>query len=65
MSRFFAGALHDLPALADFDFVWRMDTDSFLLAPLDVDLFQSAANHGCAYMVGTMSVEPNDVVTHL
>ena len=32
-----------MQVLADYEFVWRMDTDSFLLAPLQVDLFQVSA----------------------
>lgn len=40
MCRFFSGLIFQHPALKDFDYLWRLDADSFVLGKIDYDLFQ-------------------------
>ena len=49
MCRFFAGEVFKHPALADFDYYCRLDTDSFILAPVAYDLFERAVQIGAWY----------------
>jgi len=62
MSRFFAGYLHDIPELSDFEYVWRIHTGGFILAPGKRDLLAVASCNKCGYGIGAMSVEPSAVV---
>ena len=40
MCRFFAGELFKLKALREYDYVWRLDTDSFILSPINFNVFE-------------------------
>ena len=40
MCRFFSGTMFNYPLLAPYDWFWRLDSDSFLLAPLTHDPFR-------------------------
>ncbi|VVB92993.1 Glycolipid 2-alpha-mannosyltransferase [uncultured archaeon] len=40
MCRFFSGIIFHHPALEDYDYYWRLDTDSFLLDNINYDVFQ-------------------------
>ncbi len=40
MCRFFSGLIFQHHALKDYDYLWRLDTDSFLLDKIDYDIFQ-------------------------
>lgn len=40
MCRFFSGIIFHHPALKEYDYYWRLDTDSFLLDKINYDLFQ-------------------------
>eukprot|EP00281_Chroomonas_sp_CCMP1168_P018337 CAMPEP_0206218370 /NCGR_PEP_ID=MMETSP0047_2-20121206/3764_1 /ASSEMBLY_ACC=CAM_ASM_000192 /TAXON_ID=195065 /ORGANISM="Chroomonas mesostigmatica_cf, Strain CCMP1168" /LENGTH=632 /DNA_ID=CAMNT_0053640871 /DNA_START=17 /DNA_END=1912 /DNA_ORIENTATION=- len=62
MSRFFAGSVHDLPGLKGYEYMWRLDSDSFILAPIQRDIVAAAACRGCVYSVSALSVEPSAVV---
>ncbi len=39
MCRFFSGTIFYHPALKDYDYYWRLDTDSFLLDKINYDVF--------------------------
>jgi hypothetical protein len=49
MCRFFAGEVFRQPALARFDYYCRLDTDSFINAPVGYDLFDFAQSAGVWY----------------
>ncbi|KAJ9464578.1 Glycolipid 2-alpha-mannosyltransferase [Diplonema papillatum] len=49
MCRFFAGAFTRYDFLADKDYYWRLDTDSWFRETLYVDPFIHLASHGCRY----------------
>ena len=37
MCRFFAGAVFAQDILAPYDFLWRMDSDSYIIGPMAID----------------------------
>jgi len=39
MCRFFGGKVFDQPILSQYDYFWRLDSDSYLLSPLPLDVF--------------------------
>jgi alpha 1,2-mannosyltransferase len=49
MCRFFAGEIFKHPALVEYAHYCRLDTDSFLLAPIAYDLFEFAEANGVHY----------------
>ena len=49
MCHFFANDIFNHPALNDFEYYCRLDTDSFILSPVTLDIFQWAKRHGCKY----------------
>lgn len=49
MCRFFAGAIVHHPALKDYKYYMRMDSDSYLLSPIQVDPFEYMAREGFHY----------------
>ena len=49
MCRFFSGAVYSEPSLKDFDWYWRLDTDSFILKPVKYDLFRFMQDKGLQY----------------
>jgi hypothetical protein len=40
MCRFWADGIFRHPAMQEYDYYWRFDTDSFLLSPLPFDIFR-------------------------
>lgn len=49
MIRWWSGPVFHEPALADFDYMWRFDTDSFLITPPPYDLFRDMAERRLVY----------------
>ena len=49
MCRFFSGPVFEHAALAPYEYVWRLDSDSFLLAPPLRDPFGEMAAAGASY----------------
>eukprot|EP00966_Prymnesium_polylepis_P096842 2243678-Prymnesium_polylepis.2 len=49
MCRFFSGPLFSTAALAPYEYVWRLDSDSFLLAPPAADPFAQMAIANATY----------------
>lgn len=49
MCRFFSGLLFRQPALAEFDWYWRLDTDSFIQSDVPDDLFAWMQGKGYTY----------------
>jgi hypothetical protein len=49
MCRFFAGLIAHHPALAEFDFYWRLDSDSRLSENVRYDVFAQLPCHGWRY----------------
>jgi len=49
MCRFFSGPLFSHRALASYEFVWRLDTDSFLLGPPTSDPFVQMVRANASY----------------
>lgn len=59
MCRFFSYGLYTHPALADYDYYWRFDDDSFLLDEIPFDPFAYMEDNGLIY--GYRSVEHENV----
>jgi len=55
MCRFFSGLIFQHPALKDYDWYWRLDTDSFLLDKIDYDIFRFMQKHN--YMYGYIAIQ--------
>lgn len=49
MCHFFANDIFSHPALADFEYYCRLDTDSFIMSPVYVNLFDWARANDCKY----------------
>ncbi len=49
MCRFFSGIIFHHPALKDYDYYWRLDTDSFLLDKIYYDVFQFMQERNLEY----------------
>lgn len=49
MCRFFSGLIYQNPVLKDYDYYWRLDTDSFLLGKIDYDIFRFMQENGYLY----------------
>lgn len=49
MCRFFAGEIFKNDILKDYDYYMRLDTDSFILSPLNYDIFKWAKEKKCYY----------------
>ncbi|NJD76986.1 MAG: hypothetical protein FIB08_07815 [Candidatus Methanoperedens sp.] len=59
MCRFFSGIIFHHPALKDYDYYWRLDTDSFLLDKIDYDVFQFMHERNFKYgYIGIFKDEP-------
>lgn len=54
MCRFFSGLIFQHYALKDYDYLWRLDTDSFLLDKIDYDIFQFMQENN--YMYGYIHI---------
>ncbi len=62
MCRFFSGVIYRHPALRDFKWYWRLDTDSFVFGRVKYDPFKFMQKHGLRYGYPVIS-EDNPVVT--
>ena len=49
MCNFFAGAIYEHPAMALYDWYWRLDVDSYVLTPINYDLFAELDAAGYSY----------------
>jgi len=49
MCRFHSGGIYTHPKLLKYDWYWRLDSDSYLLAPIEYDPFEHMANNGYEY----------------
>lgn len=49
MCRFMSSLIFQHPALKDYDYLWRLDTDSFLLDKIDYDVFRFMEEHNYTY----------------
>lgn len=58
MCRFFSARIFEEKALAGYDWVWRLDTDSFITSPIEHDLFDWMNRKGYDY--GYNYVAPED-----
>lgn len=65
MCRFLARPFADLPALADYDFFWRLDTDSRLTAPAPEDVFARMARKRALYGYSTFTDEGGEYIEGL
>ena len=55
MCRFMSSLVFQHPATKDYDYLWRLDTDSFILDTVDYDVFKFM--HDNNYMYGYMYIE--------
>ena len=49
MCWFFAGGMFDQPIMEDYKYYLRLDTDSYILSPLNYDIFEMMNNGGYKY----------------
>jgi len=49
MCRFFSGKFHELNILSNYEYYLRLDTDSYILTPLNYDIFEFAKQHDLIY----------------
>jgi alpha 1,2-mannosyltransferase len=49
MCRFYSGGIYRHPSMAQYDWYWRLDSDSYILSPVDYDPFQRMADNGYEY----------------
>ena len=49
MCRFFAGTIFSLPILSKYQYIWRLDTDSFILSPISYNIFDRLKNNNSIY----------------
>ena len=61
MCRFFSGTIYLEPALKDYRWYWRLDTDAFLLERIRYDIFESMEKDGCVYGYNIMSKDEETV----
>lgn len=60
MCRFFSGMIFEHPALRSYQYYMRLDSDSFILSPIDTDLFETMATQKyqyASYPFGTEDVK--------
>eukprot|EP00736_Rhodelphis_marinus_P000937 Rmarinus@m.10344 len=60
MCRFFSYEVFSLPELQEFEYYWRLDSDSFVMAPVDRDPFQHMHDNGFVYGYHTIRVGDRD-----
>lgn len=65
MIRWKAGLLWLMPEVAAYDYIWSLDTDSFLLAPLTYDVFALMAARNATYGYIDINVEDSRVAAGL
>ena len=65
MCRFFAGPIYRHPALQQYDWYWRLDTDSFVLQRIDYDVFAAMEDGGFDYGYLALQKEFPEVVAGL
>eukprot|EP00758_Cryptobia_borreli_P012470 Tbor_TRINITY_DN5750_c3_g3::TRINITY_DN5750_c3_g3_i6::g.19538::m.19538/K10967/KTR1_3; alpha 1,2-mannosyltransferase len=65
MCRFWAGLVWTLPSMSKYDYYWRLDTDSILLAPFPHDPFEVMVKSGCEYGYNHLTEDYPDVVVNL
>jgi hypothetical protein len=49
MCRFHSGGIYRDPRLAEYDYYWRLDSDSYLYSPIDFDPFERMKNENYEY----------------
>jgi alpha 1,2-mannosyltransferase len=49
MCRFFAGDIFNYPIIQKYKYIWRLDTDSFILSPIIYNVFEKLNKNNCIY----------------
>jgi alpha 1,2-mannosyltransferase len=49
MCRFFAGAFLNHPSLSQYEYIWRLDTDSFIMDKINYDVFEKMREGNFVY----------------
>lgn len=49
MCRFFAGAMFSHPVVNKYKYIWRLDTDSFIVDPVNYNVFDKLKDNGAIY----------------
>jgi len=65
MCDFFSRLIYRHPALEDYDWYWRLDTDSFIREKINYDIFNFLDKNGYLYGFLTALKEPPEVVRGL
>ena len=65
MCHFIATKLHSHRAVAAYDYVWRLDSDSFILGVIETDFLADFAKRSAVYGYIAAHPEPQDVSQEL
>lgn len=65
MCRFMSGIIFQHPAVKDYHYLWRLDTDSFLLDKIDYDVFELMKKNDYIYGYICILKDEADAVTGL
>ena len=65
MCRFWAGLVWQLPSMQQYDYYWRLDTDSAFLGSLSVDPFEVMRSGACEYGYNRLKGENPYTITGL
>lgn len=64
MIRWKSGLMWRMDLLDEYDFVWSLDTDAFLLGPLSYDVFALMAARNASYGYVDVNVETPEVAPY-
>jgi alpha 1,2-mannosyltransferase len=65
MCRFFAGEVFKQEILKQYKYVWRLDTDSFIVDPIDYDVFNKMSQNNSIYGYINIQNDHIDMVKNL
>jgi alpha 1,2-mannosyltransferase len=65
MCRFYSGGIFRLDVMQDYDWYWRVDTDSYILEPLATDPFATMSSNDLAYGYMALGREDEHLTTGL
>jgi len=65
MCRFFFMGLYEQPIMREYDWYWRLDTDSFILDKINYDVFDFMNEHKLIYGYNRITIDPKELIVGL
>lgn len=65
MCRFFAGAMFEHPVIKKYKYIWRLDTDSFILSPISYNVFDRLCANNSIYGYINIQHDHSGVIKNL